>query len=63
MPASHLDQLAGDDERLARLALTLLAEPGELAAGRLVDRYGAVSAVRIGLGLQEPDDTDLAPLV
>jgi DNA processing protein len=45
----------GTDERLSRLALTLLIEPGAL-----IERYGATVTARIGLGIEDghPADTE-----
>ncbi|WP_374199579.1 MULTISPECIES: DNA-processing protein DprA [Micromonospora] len=46
----------GDDDRLARVALTWLAEPGTRSVHRLVDELGAAGALDLLLRGGAPDD-------
>jgi len=45
-----------DEVRFARVALSLLAEPGTRAVYRLASRYGAVDALRMALDGEIPDE-------
>jgi len=64
MPDSLIRQLhEGTDERLARLALTLMTEPGEPSTGHLINLYGATRTARIALGIEDADNPDAAGTV
>lgn len=64
MPDSLIRQLhEGTDERLARLALALMTEPGEPTTGHLINTYGAATTARIALGIEDGDSVDAAGTV
>jgi len=64
MPDSLIRQLHdGADERLARLALTLMTEPGEPTTGHLINLYGVTGTARIALGIEDGDNPDAASTV
>jgi DNA processing protein len=64
MPDSLIRRLhEGADERLARLALTLMTEPGEPTTGQLIDHYGATRTARIALGIEDGDNPGAAATV
>jgi DNA processing protein len=64
MPDSLIRQLhEGGDERLARLAVTLMTELGEPTTGHLINLYGAPRTARIALGIEDGDNPDAASTV